>query len=482
LQAADRRAAALAGPNSQRDGSPRIVDTAQPDRQGSAMNAFSRLSRFGTTVKYRTSPIWKSAVPRFERGRLWLTAPRDPVCWKGPVDSARTWFPLKSIAARITAGLILVGLLVVIVPRVWEAYSTHLPAIIPLGAGVGGGILAWAALTQAGTARRRHEEQTKADLQRRITESFSKATEQLGNDKLEVRLGGIYTLERVSRESPDDYWTVVETLSAFTRQRSRLTESERTALDFEQRVSRCSYFIWHAAGRPDGRAEEFWAEAIKQEETGEPPATDIAAVLAVIKRRTEPNRKREGTNAWRLDLSGAILRQATLEGAHLDGVNLMAAHLEGANLGNAHLERACLAGTRLDRANLGGAHLEWADLTGAHLEWATLRGAHLQETILMDAHLKEADFRGAHLQAADLIDSRLEGADLRRANLQGADFRGAHLEGADLRGAHLEGADLRYAVDLSQAQIAEAHGDARTQLPAELVRPPDWPLDGRMIA
>jgi hypothetical protein len=31
-----------------------------------------------------------------------------------------------------------------------------------------------------------------ADRQRRITESFSKAVEQLSSDKLEVRLGGIY--------------------------------------------------------------------------------------------------------------------------------------------------------------------------------------------------------------------------------------------------------------------------------------------------
>jgi len=41
--------------------------------------------------------------------------------------------------------------------------------------------LAWAAVQNARTAARRHEEQTKADRQRRITESFSKATEQLAS-------------------------------------------------------------------------------------------------------------------------------------------------------------------------------------------------------------------------------------------------------------------------------------------------------------
>jgi hypothetical protein len=98
--------------------------------------------------------------------------------------------------------------------------------------------------------------------------------EQLGSDKLEVRLGGIYSLERISKESPDDYWTVMENLTAFVRERSRRNEAERTTLGFEQRVSQRAYFLWREAGRPDGRTEEFWAEAVEQEELGEPPAAD----------------------------------------------------------------------------------------------------------------------------------------------------------------------------------------------------------------
>jgi hypothetical protein len=56
-----------------------------------------------------------------------------------------------------------------------------------------------AGLAIAGVTLMRHFAQTEADRQRRITESFSKATEQLGSDKLELRLGGIYTLERISK-------------------------------------------------------------------------------------------------------------------------------------------------------------------------------------------------------------------------------------------------------------------------------------------
>ena len=75
-----------------------------------------------------------------------------------------------------------------------------------------------AALEQAKTAAERHEEQTRADRERRITESFAKAVEQLGSDKLETRLGGIYTLERIAQESEREYWPIMETLTAFVRE------------------------------------------------------------------------------------------------------------------------------------------------------------------------------------------------------------------------------------------------------------------------
>lgn len=54
--------------------------------------------------------------------------------------------------------------------------------------------------------------------QKQITERFSKAIEQLGSDKPEVILGGIYTLERIARDSAPDQWTIMEVLTAFVRQ------------------------------------------------------------------------------------------------------------------------------------------------------------------------------------------------------------------------------------------------------------------------
>jgi hypothetical protein len=409
------------------------------------MDAFHRLSRFGSTVKDLASPVWQSAMGHLARGWLWLTAPRGPVDWKGVLAGAGSWLYLRTIASRLIAGVVFV-VLAVLAARVggslswfWKASQADRdkvsPFLAPLANVVGtlatlavGLFLARAALRQARTstelakiaaqqaetASLRHEEQTKADFRRRITESFSKAVEQLGNDKPEVRLGGIYSLERISKESPDDYWTVMETLTAFVRERSRRNEADRLE-DFEQRISRRAYLLWRDADQPDGRADEFWREAVKEDEAGEPPATDIAAVLTVIKRRSERSREREDANNWFLDLSGAVLRWAYL----------VVAHLEGANLAGAQLEAANFTGAYLERASLGFAHLEGANLAGAHLEAAYLWHA--------------------------------------------------HLEGADLWHAHLEGADLSDAVGLSEAQLAVADGNTVTRLPEGMPRPAHWP-------
>ncbi len=55
----------------------------------------------------------------------------------------------------------------------------------------------------------------------KLTDRFSSAVELLGNATLSVRLGGIYALERIARDSQKDHWTVMEILTGFVRENSR---------------------------------------------------------------------------------------------------------------------------------------------------------------------------------------------------------------------------------------------------------------------
>jgi uncharacterized protein YjbI with pentapeptide repeats len=297
----------------------------------------------------------------------------------------------------------------------WDWYSANSDKVNPIVAAIGGTILVWAAIRQARTATRlaeiagrqaeiagrRHEEQTRADQQRRITESFNKAVEQLASDKTGIRLGGIYTLERISRESPADYWAIMETLAAFVR--------EQQPVDVED------------TGHPKN---------LKR-----PLPTDIAAVLTVIIRRPESERNRERQGGWRFDLNGADLSGADLRGIHLEGANLERVHLGGANLLGAHLQYASIREAQLQYANLEKVHLERANLLGAHLE-----GANLQE---------------AHFEHANLRHSNLAGADFAGARLGGADLRGTHLERANLERVHLGGTNLWQAIGDADTRLSD---------------------------
>jgi len=53
-----------------------------------------------------------------------------------------------------------------------------------------------------------------------VADRYTKAITQLGDETLNVRIGGIYALERVARDSAKDHPTVMEVLAAFIRARA----------------------------------------------------------------------------------------------------------------------------------------------------------------------------------------------------------------------------------------------------------------------
>ncbi|MCG8920641.1 pentapeptide repeat-containing protein [Actinokineospora sp. PR83] len=73
-----------------------------------------------------------------------------------------------------------------------------------------------AAATEANQDRVATTTETNAAAQR-ITDLYTKAVEQLGSDKAPVRLGGLYALERLAQDHPDQRQTIVNVLCAYLR-------------------------------------------------------------------------------------------------------------------------------------------------------------------------------------------------------------------------------------------------------------------------
>jgi len=79
--------------------------------------------------------------------------------------------------------------------------------------------------------------------QGQVTDRYTKAIEQLGSDKVDVRIGGIYAQERVARDSARDHSTVMEVLTAFIREHSweqRQSAGENPVPPERSRVPRSS--------------------------------------------------------------------------------------------------------------------------------------------------------------------------------------------------------------------------------------------------
>ena len=242
-----------------------------------------------------------------------------------------------------------------------------------------------------------------------VTDRFSKAVEMLADSKkLEVRLGGIYSLERIARDSKADHPVVMEVLTAFVRARSTPGEEEKITLP-----------------------------------------QDIQSTLTVIGRRTPTE------NEQRIDLSGAFLRKANLTSANLNGADLSYANLSSAYLNATNLSGTNLSSAILSDTDLSGASLSGASLSGANLTSAKLVGANLTNAKLYSAILSDTDFYKANLYKTNLSGADLSGASLNDTDLSGASLCKANLCKANLSGAKLHRTNLYYA-DLSSARLNDA--------------------------
>ena len=173
-----------------------------------------------------------------------------------------------------------------------------------------------------------------------ITDRYASAIEHLGETDKEpaMRLGAIYGLERIARDSSRDHWPIIEILLGHVRQEAPRATSGN----------------------------------------GEPVAADVQAIATVLSRR----------KAWREG------KNQTLQ---LWRLGLRSVRLDDADLRRANFADSDLSGAWLERVRLQEAYLEGAVLRGSHLQGAKLNGAKLARTTLVGADLRGAEFDGAEM-------------------------------------------------------------------------------------
>ena len=161
-----------------------------------------------------------------------------------------------------------------------------------------------------------------------LNERYQQGAEMLGSNVLAVRLGGIYALQRLAKEHPQQYHIqIMQILCAYARQPTR---DECEAAD---------------DAKPDAGTE------LRQ---------DVQSVMTAISTCHARQLELERGAEFRLDL-----RQAQLPHAYLIDANLSGANLSDANLQSASLWIADLSRTNLSDADLTGAMFWNAQMSGA---------------------------------------------------------------------------------------------------------------------
>jgi hypothetical protein len=117
-------------------------------------------------------------------------------------------------------------------PSVESALISGVATLVAVGGTVAVAIVGFRSSRQANqvTIDAAHDDVRRTlDVTRReqVSDRYLRAVEQLGSDVLEVRIGAIYALERVTADSARDQPIVMAVLSAFIRERSRAMANPR---------------------------------------------------------------------------------------------------------------------------------------------------------------------------------------------------------------------------------------------------------------
>ena len=272
----------------------------------------------------------------------------------------------------------------------------------------------WRALVAQSQAKAAHG-QTETAQQSLLNERYQRGAEMLGSPVLSVRLGGIFALQRLAEEHPEQYHVqVMRLFCAFVRNPPRM------------------------GGEPtvSGKLR-----------------ADVQAAITAIGESSYDRQLLEEKAEYRLDLRNAHLENADMRWLNFAGVDLQDAYLTEADLTKTVLSSANLMGADLSSAGLFSTDLSDAELLETNLSGARLMGTDLSDACLIGADLSNANSYEANFSRSLLLETNLSGANLTGANFSGAKLEELNLSGANLAGANLSGTLSEIVVDFSGANV-----------------------------
>ncbi len=201
------------------------------------------------------------------------------------------------------------------------------------------------------------DEQNKISERGQITENMVQAIDQIGtfNDKkpnIEVRLGGIYSLERIAQDSNRDYVKIMNILCAYVRE-TALKKSKNPIANVREDIQAAI----------DVLGTEI--ERVNQSENKETFRVNLENCNLSKYRFSERD-----FNRYNDINNGAIFDESLFKEAQFYKTDLSYASFDNSNLTKAYFEGANLKGARFEKANCRDAVFKDANVCGANLSKA----------------------------------------------------------------------------------------------------------------
>jgi len=224
-------------------------------------------------------------------------------------------------------------------------------------------------ISQVNETRKSADNNLRLSRQGQASERFSRAVEQLGSNKVDVRLGGLFSLARIGIDAPENAEPAFRLVATYVGQHYEVPKP-----------------------LPEHGCQAKYDDV----------PVDVSTALRFALIRLAPAVREQVPEKRLLGLRGT-----KLSGIAIDNLGLPSFDLAGIRFKNALLQSANFADT-----NLTNAHFERACVGFASFNGATLVRAHFDA-----AQLKQADFRNADLTGASFRGARMKGAEFNRAAL-----------------------------------------------------------------
>jgi hypothetical protein len=217
-------------------------------------------------------------------------------------------------------------------------------------------------------------QQLRVDKEGDITDRFTNAVEQLGNESSDVRLGGVYALERMARDSEKDRKQIAEILASY------ITAHSPWPLPQEDNGNNPDSATKSAKGSSSNTGTTRPTTSDEDASLAE-RAPDIQAALTVLGRNGYFSRVTNPLLVQNVNVRHADMFELDFWGAYFGGSNFTGAILIGTRLDEARLFSVQFDNANLFHTSFDGAKLCGADFsTAENLDEAYLRGARADES------------------------------------------------------------------------------------------------------